>query len=623
MQKTIMIPRFIVRSKYVGDVALRWQSTTTTATTVSRSQAITASTTTTFSRRAWMRQMASSTMAVQEPFFGASARQVADLEEKVWETVSSKVVDPTIQKPLKDLGWLNRRIGSSRSDDGDRGNSEGEGDGDGAVAFQILLNLPTLLHPDLVELKDRVQAEVRTQICQWMTEIGVDDSAPFQVDVQALPSPKPPIPWTIQAGRASTKDIEERLGPGLANVAHVVAVYSCKGGVGKSTVAVNFAYELASRGGRVGLLDVDIFGPSLPTLMAGEEEQNGGNMDIAVRKSPLGSNMVYPINHKGVKLLSLGYVSSKSGLPGRDSNAAAILRGPMAGRVTTQLCKGTDWGELDVLILDLPPGTGDVPLTVCQEMDVSCAVGVTTPSKVSVTDAVKGVAMFDGLGIPTVAMVENMAFFDCEGGSRHYPFGKADYSSVNFDLNDSCQLPLSEKTSNANEQGIPLCLERTQDSQIEIAQFSKLADIVSKAMLSLSFQSTSLENGTVLLDNNEYDLSTLKLSHSDGFLMVRLFSDDGATQVRIAPHLLRNVDPKTGVMLEDQSPQKTDPIVEQKGMVSLHKVRAPKPDLQNINVTRVEEKGKVGYEVTFNDGARFIYSRKAIASCLEGAINSS
>mmetsp|Transcript_27338 Transcript_27338/g.65538 ORF Transcript_27338/g.65538 Transcript_27338/m.65538 type:complete len:257 (-) Transcript_27338:3317-4087(-) len=256
-------------------------------------------------------------------------------------------------------------------------------------------------------------------------------------------------------------------------------------------------------------------------------------------------------------------------------------------------------------------------------MDVSCAVGVTTPSKVSVTDAVKGVAMFDGLGIPTVAMVENMAFFDCENGSRHYPFGKADYSSVNFDVSDLCQLPLSEKTSNANEQGIPLCLERTPDSQTEIAQFSKLGDIVSKAMFSLPFQSTSLENGTVLLDNNEYDLSTLKLSHSDGLLMVRLFSDDGATQVRIAPQLLRNVDPKTGVMLEDRSPQKTDPIVEQKGMVSLHKVRAPKPDLQNINVTRVEEKGKVGYEVTFNDGARFIYSRKAIASCLEGAINSS
>ena len=568
-----------------------------------------------------MRHASSSTTAVQKPFFGASARQVVDLEEEVWKTVSAKVVDPAIQKPLKDLGWLNRRIGSSRSDGYGRDSNEG-GD-DNAVAFQILLNLPTLLHPNLVELKDRVQAEVRTQISKWMTKIGVDDSAPFQVDVQALPSPKPPIPWTIQAGRASTEDIEDRLGPGLAHVAHVVAVYSCKGGVGKSTVAVNLAYELAFRGGRVGLLDVDIYGPSLPTLMAGEEEKNGGTMDITVRKSPLGSNMVYPINHKGVKLLSLGYVSSKSGLPGRDSSSAAILRGPMAGRVTTQLCKGTDWGELDVLILDLPPGTGDVQLTVCQEMDVSCAVGVTTPSKVSVADAAKGVAMFDGLGIPTVAMVENMAFFDCEGGSRHYPFGTADYSSLNFDVNDLCRLPLSEKTSMANEQGIPLCLDRKSDSQTEIAQFSQLGDIVSKAMFSLPFLSTSLEKGTVLLDNNEYDLSTLKLSQTDGLLMVRLFSDDGATQVRIAPYHLRNVDPKTGVMLEDQPPQKTERIVENKGMVSLHKFSASMQDLQNVNVTRVEEKGKVGFEVTFDDGARFIYSRKAIASCLEGTIKSS
>jgi Mrp family chromosome partitioning ATPase len=532
--------------------------------------------------------------------------------------VSSQVVDPTTQKTLKDLGWLNRRIGSS----------SGEGSDD-QMSFQILLRLPTLLHPELDELKECVRSIVDTQISAWVTECGlshgqqVDNERQFRVEVHALPSPKPPVPWTIQAGRATVEDIEQRHGPGLTHVAHVVAVYSCKGGVGKSTVALNLAYQLASRGGRVGILDLDIYGPSLPTLMAGEEQGNGGKMDSTVRRSPLGSNMVYPIQHKGVKLLSLGYVSSNSGVPGsgRNNDGAAILRGPMAGRVVTQLCKGTDWGELDVLVLDLPPGTGDVQLTVCQEMDVSCAVGVTTPSKVSVADALKGVTMFNELGIPTVAMVENMAYFDCDGGNRHYPFGKADYSSINIDLNNLCQLPLSEKMSNANETGIPLCLEQSSDAEVELSEFSKLADIVSKAILLLPFQESSLEQGRLLLDNIEYDISTIKLSHDKGQLLVRLFSDEGATQKRLSAHLLRRVDPKSGSVVSEETPRaKTDPFMEQKGMVSLYKAKSTKPDPESITVTRVEEKAKVGFEVTFSDNARFIYSRKAIAIAAGGTI---
>eukprot|EP00536_Pseudo-nitzschia_multiseries_P015728 jgi/Psemu1/218932/e_gw1.940.5.1 len=254
-----------------------------------------------------------------------------------------------------------------------------------------------------------VEKEARQEINRWAADTnlfvttdsnhgGID----FEVDIKTVA--KQPIPWTVQSGQQSQEDVKSGLGPGLTNVSHFLAVYSCKGGVGKSTVAVNLAYELARLGGRVGLLDVDIYGPSLPLQVTPDDD--------AVRKSSLGSSMVCPIEHKGVKLLSLGYVSSKSGIPGSGKNSdAAILRGPMAGRVVTQLLKGTEWGDLDVLILDLPPGTGDVQLTVCQEVNLSFAVGVTTPSKLAIADARKGVSMFNTMGIETLAMVENMAYF--------------------------------------------------------------------------------------------------------------------------------------------------------------------------------------------------------------------
>lgn len=149
-----------------------------------------------------------------------------------------------------------------------------------------------------------------------------------------------------------------------------------------------------------------ITGPSLPTLVTPS--------DLAVRRSPLGTNMVYPIEHMGVKLLSLGFVSSKSGVPGASSDinsGAAVMRGPMTSKVVTQLLKGTDWGDLDVLLLDFPPGTGDVQLTVCQQLNLSGAVIVTTPSTLAMVDAVKGVDMFQAMDVPTLALVENMAFF--------------------------------------------------------------------------------------------------------------------------------------------------------------------------------------------------------------------
>jgi Mrp family chromosome partitioning ATPase len=151
--------------------------------------------------------------------------------------------------------------------------------------------------------------------------------------------------------------------------------------------------------------------------------------------------MVYPIEHMGVKLLSLGFVSPKSGVPGASGDihsGAAVMRGPMTSKVVTQLLKGTDWGDLDILLLDFPPGTGDVQLTVCQQLNLSGAVIVTTPSKLALVDAVKGVDMFQAMDVPTLALVENMAFFSVRGTCKYVFFLLFLYSCFYSQLNLLC-----------------------------------------------------------------------------------------------------------------------------------------------------------------------------------------
>ena len=208
---------------------------------------------------------------------GLSARDMAEIEDCVFLAVGSNVLDPEIGASLKDLGWIDRHLAVSS---------------DGAVHFT--LRVPTLLHPSLEDLKDRVARTAEGVIRDWSLEKSLPEIN-LKVNVEAIAAK--PVP--AEAG----EEVASRLGPGLANVANYIAVYSCKGGVGKSTIAVNLAYELARLGGRVGLLDLDVYGPSLPFLVR--------PTDPAVRRSPLGKGMVYPIEHEGVKLLSLGFVSSK------------------------------------------------------------------------------------------------------------------------------------------------------------------------------------------------------------------------------------------------------------------------------------------------------------------------
>lgn len=233
--------------------------------------------------------------------------------------------------------------------------------------------------------------------------------------------------------------------PGLERVKTLLAVSSCKGGVGKSTVSVNLACTLARSGARVGIFDADVYGPSLSTLV------RPINTDLFSR-----DELIQPLDYKGIKLMSFGYIPSGPG------GAPAIMRGPMVTQVINQLLTGTEWGELDYLIIDMPPGTGDVQLTLTQLIPITAAIIVTTPQELSFVDVVKGIQMFQKLKVPTISVVENMAYFQCDNcDKKHDLFGSGVRKRLTdqFGMPHSFELPLDPAISRLSDAGTPITME--------------------------------------------------------------------------------------------------------------------------------------------------------------------
>jgi ATP-binding protein involved in chromosome partitioning len=207
--------------------------------------------------------------------------------------------------------------------------------------------------------------------------------------------------------------------PILPGVAHVVAVASAKGGVGKSTVCVNLARGLARSGLRVGVLDADIYGPSLPLLMG-------------VREHPeVVQQTIIPVVHDGISVMSIGLLT--------EAETPVVWRGPLLAQAVQQFLGQVAWGELDYLLVDLPPGTGDIPLTLSQQVALSGAVIVTTPQKVALEDVERGIAMFERVEVDVIGLVENMSYFLCpQCSERHHIFGTSGVQ----ELGERLDLPL-------------------------------------------------------------------------------------------------------------------------------------------------------------------------------------
>jgi ATP-binding protein involved in chromosome partitioning len=235
----------------------------------------------------------------------------------------------------------------------------------------------------------------------------------------------------------------------LAGIRHIVAVASAKGGVGKSTISVNLALGLARAGHRVGLLDGDIYGPSLPLLMDVHDEP---------ALAPNGS--ILPVEKDGLALMSIGLVA-------RD-DMPVIWRGPLLAQALQQFLSQVAWGDLDYLIIDLPPGTGDVALTLCQTVELSGAVVVTTPQDVSLQDVERGIAMFDKVDVDVLGVVENMSYFICPHcQERHQIFshGGGRAAAERLELEFLGEVPLDPQIRAAGDGGRPVVLAAPDSEQ--------------------------------------------------------------------------------------------------------------------------------------------------------------
>src|SRR4051812_7554420 len=246
-----------------------------------------------------------------------------------------------------------------------------------------------------------------------------------------------------------TSRVTTQKNTGVPNVKNIIAVASGKGGVGKSTVAVNLALGLASSGAKVGLIDADIYGPSIP-IMFGLEGAKPQASQVN------GKTRIEPIEKYGIKLLSIGFFT--------DPNQPVPWRGPMVSTAVKQLFNDADWGELDYLVVDLPPGTGDIHITITQTFPITGAVIVTTPQNVALADAKKGIGMFmmEAINVPILGIVENMAYFTPAElpDNKYYIFGQGGGRKLaeQLDVPFLAEIPLVKSISDSGDAGKPVVL---------------------------------------------------------------------------------------------------------------------------------------------------------------------
>jgi len=307
------------------------------------------------------------------------------------------------------------------------------------VDIDVTISNPTL------QAKKKVEEEIKKAI---HTHVDTEIKVRVNVKVTAKPKEKP----------------NQIKGSPIPNIKNIIAIASGKGGVGKSTVTANMAISLAKMGFKVGVLDADVYGPSIHLMFDVANEK-----PISVKVD--GRSKMKPIENYGVKLLSLGFFTNP--------NQAVIWRGPMASKALNQMIFDADWGELDFLLIDLPPGTGDVHLSIVQALPINGAVIVSTPQNIALADAKKGVAMFqqENINVPVLGIVENMAYFTPEElpNNKYYIFGKEGAKNLAADLKTAFlgEIPLVQSIREAGDVGRPVALQENTPLEKAFTEVTK------------------------------------------------------------------------------------------------------------------------------------------------------
>jgi len=341
-------------------------------------------------------------------------------EEQIMETLA-RVSFPGFSRNIVELGLV-RRVGI---------------DGD---AVRLDLELAQVPPP----VAERVQLQIRRTLDAMdgvgKVEFGSATASGSSPSLRVVGS-APPRPSAAASG-----GIDSQLIP---HVRHTIAVASGKGGVGKSTVAVNLAAALARCGARTGLLDADIYGPSIPMMTGLKDERP--KMDAETQQ-------LLPFERFGIRLMSLGFLM--------DPEDAVIWRGPMVMKAIEQLLRDVAWGELDILIVDMPPGTGDAQLTLSQRVRLSGAVVVTTPQDVALADAIKGVTMFRKVGVPVLGIVENMSYFNCphcNERSEIFGHGGVKTEAERLGVPYLGAIPLDTSIRKSGDTGVPVAVSADEN----------------------------------------------------------------------------------------------------------------------------------------------------------------
>lgn len=329
----------------------------------------------------------------------------------------SKVVEPDLNKDIITLGLVDNIVFEHNF-----------------ITFSVKISNPAM------HSKKRMQ-----EACEFALERAFGKDVKSNIKIEALPKDRDPSIRTV-----------------LPNVKHIIAIASGKGGVGKSTITTNLAAGLAKQGYKVGLVDADIYGPSAPTMFDLVGQRPDG-IDID------GKTLIKPLESYGVKVLSIGFFS--------DPDQAVVWRGPMATKALNQMFKDAHWDDLDFMLIDLPPGTGDIHLTLVQNIPLTGAIVVSTPQEVALADARKGINMFkmDTLKVPVLGLVENMAWFTPAElpDNKYYIFGKdgAKNLAEAMEVPLLAQIPLIQSVREAGDVGKPAVLQENTPSSKVFEEF--------------------------------------------------------------------------------------------------------------------------------------------------------